>query len=479
MTATDVCPLIIDGRPIETSATAAVFDKTSEQQIAELSIASRAHVSEAVAAASRAFAAGPPSPYDRYRMLNRAAELVDRSREAFIETIIAETGFTRSDATGEVNRTIQTLILSGEEAKRICGEMVPLEAAPGVSRRMGFTIRVPVGVVCAITPFNSPLNTVAHKVAPALAAGNSVVLKPANVTPLTATRFCFLLMEAGVPPGFLQLLHGEGAQVGPWLLEEQDVRFYTFTGSTAVGRAIQKSAGLRRTQLELGSISSTIVCEDTSIEWASPRCLNASFRKAGQVCTSVQRLFVQESMLDAFVDDLVTRTKAAKVGDPRDASTLLGPMISRREAERAESWIQEAVSQGARVAVGGQRHGAVLEPTILLGVSPATKVMCEEIFAPVIAIVPFRSLDDAITSVNGTPYGLAAGIFTSNINNALAAARRLEVGSVHINETSSSRVDLMPYGGVKDSGFGHEGPKYAIREMTDERLITIAETSSL
>jgi succinate-semialdehyde dehydrogenase/glutarate-semialdehyde dehydrogenase len=479
MTATDVCPLIIDGRPIETSVTGAVFDKTSEQQIADLSIASRTHVSEAVAAASRAFAAGPPAPFERYRALNRAAELVDRSREAFIDTIIAETGFTRSDATGEVNRTIQTLILSAEEAKRICGEMVPLEAAPGVSRRLGFTIRVPVGVVCAITPFNSPLNTVAHKVAPALAAGNSVVLKPANVTPLTATRFCFLLMEAGVPPGFLQLLHGEGAQVGQWLLEEQDIRFYTFTGSTAVGRAIQRAAGLRRTQLELGSISSTIVCEDTSIDWASPRCLNASFRKAGQVCTSVQRLFVQESILDPFVEDLVARTKSAKVGDPRDAATLVGPMISRREAERAEAWIHEAVAQGARVAAGGRRQGALLEPTILLGVTSSARVMCEEIFAPVIAIVPFRSLEDAITSVNATPYGLAAGIFTSNINTALAAARRLEVGSVHVNETSSSRVDLMPYGGVKDSGFGHEGPKYAIREMTDERLITIAETSSL
>ena len=478
MIATDVCPLIINGRPIETSSRSTVIDKTSEQQMAEVSVASREHVAEAVSAALKAFRAGPPPPYDRYQSLHRAAEMVDRSREEFIETIVAETGFTRSDAAGEVNRTIQTLLLSAEEAKRICGEMVPLDGAPGVSRRMAFTMRFPVGVVCAITPFNSPLNTVAHKVAPALAAGNSVVLKPAGATPLTATRFCFLLLEAGVPSGFLHLVHGEGAEVGQWLLEEQDIRFYTFTGSTAVGRTIQRAAGLRRTQLELGSISSTIVCEDSSIEWASPRCVNASFRKAGQVCTSVQRLFVHEAILERFVEDLVNRTKAAKVGDPHDASTLVGPMINRREAERAENWIQEAVSQGARVAVGGERRGSLLHPTILLDATPSTRLMCEEIFAPVIAIVPFRSLEDAIAGVNSTSYGLAAGIFTSDINTAFAAARQLEVGAVHVNETSSSRVDLMPYGGVKDSGFGHEGPKYAIREMTEERLITIAETGS-
>ena len=473
----DVCPLIIDGRPIETPDKIRVVDKFSGDRVADVAVASRSHVSEAVRSALNAFRAGSPPPYDRYKTLHRAAELVEQGREELIETIVSETGFTRSDATGEVSRTIQTLLLSAEEAKRIRGEMVPLEGAPGVTRRMGFTIRVPVGVVCAITPFNSPLNTVAHKIAPALAAGNSVVLKPAVATPLAATRLCFLLMQAGVPPGFLNLVHGEGSEVGRWLLEEQDIRFYTFTGSTAVGRAIQRAAGLRRTQLELGSISSTIVCEDTSIDWASPRCMNASFRKAGQVCTSVQRLFVHERILDQFVEDVVERTKAAKVGDPRDASTLVGPMISKGEAERAESWIQEAVSLGARVVVGGDREGALLHPTIVVDATPSMKLMCEEIFAPVIAIVPFRSLEDAIASVNGTPYGLAAGIFTSNINTALGAARLLDVGAVHVNETSSSRVDLMPYGGVKDSGFGHEGPEYAIREMTDERLITICETS--
>ena len=473
----DVCPLIIDGKKIDTPAKFQINDRFTSEPVAEIAVASRSHVSEAVAAGLRAFSSGPLPPYERYRVLQGAAKLVEQNAQELIETIISETGFTRTDAAGEVNRTIQTLLLSADEAKRVCGEMVPLDGAPGVTRRIGFTIRVPVGVVCAITPFNSPLNTVAHKVAPALAAGNTVVLKPASSTPLTATRFCLLLMEAGLPAGYLNLLHGDGADVGHWLMEEQDIRFYTFTGSTAVGRSIQRAAGLRRTQLELGSISGTIVCEDADLDWATPRCISASFRKAGQVCTSVQRLFVHEQILSRFVQGLVAGTAAAKVGDPRDATTLVGPMISVREAERAEAWVREAVSQGARVATGGEREGALLHPTILLDATPAMRVMCEEVFAPIITVVPFRALDEAIAGVNGSPYGLAAGIFTSNVNTALRAARSLEVGSVHVNETSSSRVDLMPYGGVKDSGFGHEGPKYAIREMTEERLITISEIS--
>jgi acyl-CoA reductase-like NAD-dependent aldehyde dehydrogenase len=271
----------------------------------------------------------------------------------------------------------------------------------------------------------------------------------------------------------VNLVNGAGSEIGQWLLDEEGIRFYTFTGSTSVGRAIQRGAGLRRTQLELGSISSTIVCDDASVDWAVPRCVNASFRKAGQVCTSVQRLFVHEGILARFVEQLVARTEATKVGDPRDPATLVGPMIHIREAERAEAWVRESVSQGAQIACGGRREGALFYPTILLNVTREMRVMCEEVFAPIISIVPFRSLDEAIRQVNDTPFGLAAGLFTSNISTALHAARRLEVGSVHVNETSSSRVDLMPYGGVKDSGFGREGPKYAIREMTEERLVTI------
>jgi acyl-CoA reductase-like NAD-dependent aldehyde dehydrogenase len=467
--------LVIDGEAVSGETTLPVVDKFTGHPIAEVACASRAQVARAVQAAAAAFAAKRLTPYERYAILSRAAQLVQERKAEFIETIVAESGFTVSDGEMEVARTTQTLMISAEEAKRIHGEMIPLDGAPGVTNRIGFTIRVPVGVVCAITPFNSPLNTVAHKVAPALAAGNSVVLKPASATPISAVLFCRLLIDAGLPPGYINLVNGTGRDIGAWLLEQEAIRFYTFTGSTAVGRAIQRGAGLRRTQLELGSVSSTIVCDDANLAWAAPRCVNASFRKAGQVCTSVQRLFVQEGILDSFVEQLVARTTAAKVGDPRDPATLVGPMIAEREAERAEAWVKEAIAQGARVATGGRREGALFYPTIVLNATPQMRVMCEEVFAPIISIVPFRAIDDAIRQVNDTRYGLAAGLFTSSIGTALLAARELDVGTLHVNETSSSRVDLMPYGGVKDSGFGREGPKYAIREMTEERLVTMTD----
>jgi len=327
-------------------------------------------------------------------------------------------------------------------------------------------------VVCAITPFNSPLNTVSHKIGPALAAGNTVVLKPANVTPVTATLLCEILLEAGVPAGHLNLVHGRGSTVGTWLLEDPGIAFYAFTGSTEVGRTIQRTIGLRRSQLELGSVSSTIVCDDADLGRAVPRCVNASFRKAGQVCTSVQRLYVDRRILYAFAERLIDSTERARVGNPRDVETLVGPMIHVREAERAGAWVEEAVSQGARVVCGGRRDGALFAPTIVVDATADMRVMRDEIFAPVIAIVPFDSLDAAIAEINATPYGLAAGIFTTNINSAMRAAKSLEVGTVHVNETSSSRVDVMPYGGTKQSGFGREGPRYAVHEMTEERLIT-------
>ena len=464
--------MYIGGEWVNGASTFVVDNKFTGEPLAIVQSASRKQVTQAVQAAARSFAQRRLTPYARYEILHRAAAIVESRRADFASTIVAESGFTISDAQTEVSRTIQTFLLCAEESKRISGEVVPIDGAPGQENRLAFTLRHPVGVVCAITPFNSPLNTVAHKVGPALAAGNTVVLKPATQTPLTAALLCEALAAAGVPAGHLNLVHGEGSEVGAWLLEEQQIAFYTFTGSTKVGQTIQRTIGLRRSQLELGSISSTIICEDADLGRAVPRCVNASFRKAGQVCTSVQRLYVQRAILDTFVDALVDATKTARIGDPKDPATLVGPMISVRAAERAASWVEEAVAQGARLVCGGRRDGALFYPTILVDVTPRMRVMCEEIFAPVISIVPYDSLDAAMADINATPYGLAAGIFTTNVNVAMKAARQLEVGTVHINETSSSRVDVMPYGGVKESGFGREGPKYAIHEMTDERLIT-------
>jgi succinate-semialdehyde dehydrogenase/glutarate-semialdehyde dehydrogenase len=466
--------LLIGGEWISGTARSELTDRFTGETIAEVEQASSSQVNDAVDAARRSFEAHKLEAYQRFQILQRASLLIEERRIELVETVIAESGFTFSDATAEVNRAAQTLLISAEEAKRIHGEVVPIGGAPGQDHRLAFTIRVPRGVVCAITPFNSPLNTVAHKVAPALAAGNTVVLKPSSYTPLTAAILCEILIEAGLPPGHINLIHGSGADAGRWLAENSGIAFYTFTGSTAVGKFLRGAVGLRPASLELGSISSTIVCEDAPIDRVVPRCVNAAFRKAGQVCTSVQRLYAHESIAGRLLGMMEENVRAAKVGDPRDPRTLVGPMIRVEEAARAETWVLDAIGAGATLVAGGIREGAVLHPTILSGVRPEMKVMCEEIFAPVICIIPYRSFEDAIDQMNNTCYGLAAGVFTADLNRAMFAAKRLHMGSVHINETSSSRVDLMPYSGAKDSGSGREGPKYAIEEMTEERLVTIS-----
>jgi succinate-semialdehyde dehydrogenase/glutarate-semialdehyde dehydrogenase len=454
---------------------APVEDKYTGATAARVHIASRPQVDRAVDEVARAQERLRDSlpPYRRYEILTEAARLLAERSRAFTDAIMLDTGFPAADASKEVERAQQTLLLSGEEAKRITGEMVPIDAAPGGSRRLAFTLRRPVGVVCAITPFNSPLNTVLHKVAPAFAAGNGVVLKPSLYTPVTADLMLRLLLDAGVPAELISVLHGEGAKVGQWLLEHQVPGFYAFTGSTAVGLRIRETIGVRRAQLELGSLSSTIVCSDANIERAAALCVNAAFRKAGQVCTSVQRLYVHEAVAADFSAALAAELAPRLAGDPSDARTFVGPVISKDDAERIESWVDDAVSGGAKVAYGGGRDGRVVKPVVLTDVTPAMKVMSTEVFGPVVSLRPFTVLEQAIAEVNGTPYGLSAGVFTSDIGNALAAADLLRFGTVHINETSSARVDLLPFGGVKASGEGREGPAYAIAEMTEERLVTI------
>jgi succinate-semialdehyde dehydrogenase/glutarate-semialdehyde dehydrogenase len=309
-------------------------------------------------------------------------------------------------------------------------------------------------------------------VAPALASGNAVVIKPSEVAPLSATRLFELLLEAGFPPGHLNLVHGRGADLGPSLVENPGIDFYSFTGSSRVGAWLRERAGLRPVALELGSISPTIVCHDADVDRAAARCAGSAFRRAGQVCTSTQRLFVDRAIEPVFTERLVGATAALRVGDPRDPKTDVGPMINEKEARRAETWIRDALDAGAILVHGGRRDGALLQPTILANVPPQQSVVCEEAFAPVVAIIPFATIDEAIEQANATPFGLAAGIFSRDIVRVMNAARRLHVGLLHVNEASSSRVDLMPFGGVKQSGSGREGPRYAMQEMTEERLIT-------
>ncbi len=452
---------------------APVLDKFDASPIGVVHYASKDQVARATRHALQSQQGTPLTPAERARILEDAAALLESRQEAFEEAIVGETGFTRADARREVTRGVQTLKLCASEAARLVGELVPIAGTPGVTGRVAFTLRSPIGLVCAITPFNSPLNTLLHKVGPAIAAGNAVVIKPATATPISAANVVSLLLAAGLPPGYVALLHGDGATVGSCLLEDPLPGFYAFTGSTAVGELIARSIGIRRRQLELGSLASTIICDDADLEDCIGRCRDAAFRKAGQVCTSVQRLYVQDGVLDTVVEQLRADLSSRPGGDPRDPSSYIGPLISEREAERVQEWVDEAVSAGAGVVAGGTREGAVVQPTVLVDVDPRSRVMCEEVFGPVVCIRPFGDLAAAVAEANETPYGLAAGIFTRSLARAMYAAEHLQVGSVHVNETSNGRLDVMPYGGQKASGNGREGPRYAIHEMSEERLLSL------
>jgi succinate-semialdehyde dehydrogenase/glutarate-semialdehyde dehydrogenase len=385
-----------------------------------------------------------------------------------------EAGFPISDGKREMERAAETFYLSADAAIRFSGESVPLGSAPGANRRIGITIRKPVGTVAAITPFNAPVNTPAHKVGPALAAGNAVILKPAETTPSVAVALADILAEAGLPAPWLHVLHGQGQTVGAKIVADPRVDFIAFTGSTATGRAIHAAAGLRRTQLELGSIACTAIANDALIDNKMiTGCASAAFRKAGQVCTSIQRLYVHQDVELEVTDKLVAAAKAMGVGDPSNSNTQVGPLITRRAAERVEAWIKEAVSDGAELVLGGTRNGTVIDPTILRGVRPGMRLHDEEAFGPVLCLYPFDSDEELIEAMNSTEYGLAAGLFTRSVDRAMNFAQRLRVGTLHVNGTSSNRVDIMPYGGVKDSGHGLEGPAYAVNEMSEETLLSI------
>lgn len=463
--------LFIDGEWIHTEEKLPVICKFSNQTIGMVSIANEELVHRAVSAATTAFKTTVWNPYQRFLVLKKVSELLLANKEEFAQTISSEVGKPLKQALIEVERAAQTFEISGEEAKRIHGEVIPVESAPGAENRMAFTIRVPMGVVCAITPFNVPLNLVAHKIGPALAAGNAVVLKPASVTPVIALKLVRVLEEAGVPKGFINIVIGSGSTVGEWLTQDERISLYTFTGSPSIGKKIKKDSGLRNVLLELGSNSAVVVHKDADLNLAVKMCVAKSFDNAGQVCISVQRIYVHRSIYPEFVEQFVAATKQLKCGDPFDSSTDIGPMISLKEAERVESWVEEAVVAGAKVECGGNRDGALFEPTVLTSVNESMKVSCEELFAPVVGITTYEDLDECIEQINTSRYGLQAGVFTTSLDVAFKTARRIHVGGVMINDASQFRADQMPYGGVKESGSSKEGPKYAIHEMTEERIV--------
>jgi len=442
--------------------------------LARVPLATPAEVEAALASTVAAFSVVSAMPaHRRAALLYATADLISRDREALGRSIAQEGGKALKFALGEVDRASQTFRFAGEEAKRIHGETVPMDAAIGAERRLGFWLRSPRGPVVAISPFNFPLNLVAHKVAPALAAGNSVLLKPASSTPLTALHLGRLLMEAGWPAGAINIITGSGGTVGDALTTDPRIALVSFTGSAAVGRGILARAGLKRVILELGSNSAVVVAEDADFRKVFPSVVPASFANSGQICLSVQRLYVYRSRWDEFVERFVAHTKALRVGDPLDPTTDVGPMISEGEAERAEAWIAEATAAGAKLLVGGSRRGAVLMPTVLSDVTRDMKVMALEVFAPVVSLVPFDTIDEAFAMANDTGYGLQAGIFTESLDTAFRAVRSMDVGGVMVNDTSNFRVDHMPYGGMKGSGLGREGLRFAIEEMTEIKMVVL------
>jgi acyl-CoA reductase-like NAD-dependent aldehyde dehydrogenase len=411
--------------------------------------------------------------FERAQILRAAATLIAKHAERLARLISTEEGKVLAEARAEVSRARETIDLSADEAKRLSGEVLPLDGAPGGAGKLGFTLRVPCGVVAAITPFNFPLNLVCHKVGPALAAGNAAIIKPASDTPLSALALVELLLEAGLPPLAIACVTGSGGTIGDAICKDPRVRKITFTGSREVGEHICKTAGIKKVTMELGSNSPIIVMPDADLEKVALATAATGYSNAGQVCIATQRLIALAPVYDDVISAVRPKVEAIKVGDPLDETSQMGPMIREADAKRVESWINEAVAGGARLVTGGTRKGAIYEPTLLADVDPAMRVSCEELFGPAVAITRAATIEDAIRMANDTPYGLAAGIFTENITWAMQFARHVDAGNLNINWGPQWRADLMPYGGLKESGFGKEGPKYAVEEMTELKTVIV------
>ena len=429
-------------------------------------------VADAVAAAvdgAKLCAAMPA--HERAVLLRNIAALLARDAEALAQLMARESGKALADCRTETSRAPGVFELAAAEAVRIEGEHVPLDASPMGAGKLCFMLRYPVGVVAAITPFNAPLNLACHKIAPAIAAGNSVVLKAPPQTPLVLHRLAEIIVDAGAPDGMFNILYG--AEAGPALVQHPQVDFISFTGSTRAGAAIKAASGLRRVALELGGTGATIVHDDAEVALAASLCARNAMRLAGQSCISVQNIFVHHTCAEAFTSALLAGVKTLRVGDPLDPHTDVGTLIDEAAAQRVEQWVREAVASGARCLIGGGRNDAQMEPTVLVDAPSVAKVVCEEVFGPVVNIIPFHDVATVVDRLNASPYGLQTGVFTRSLDRAMQAVRTIRSGGVILNATSTWRTDQMPYGGLRNSGIGREGPRYAIREMTEERLVVL------
>ena len=466
-------PCLIGGQWCHTTTADSLHNPYTGETIADVC---QAGVSEADRAAQSsvdgAMAMRRLPGHARSAILLKAAESLRARREDLASTITSEAGKPLTDARREVDRAIQTFLVAAEEAKRIGGEVVPLDWSPGMESHWGMTRRFPIGPVLGITPFNFPLNLVAHKVAPALAAGNSILIKPAPQTPLTALLLGELLLEAGAPPGAVNIVPCSN-RVAEQLVADPRFKLLSFTGSAPVGWMLKAKCGKKKVVLELGGNAAVIVEPDADLDYVAQRCVAGGFSYSGQTCISVQRIFVHESVVARFTDSLVTRVERLQTGDPSDERTVVGPVIDAGTAQRLESWIDEAVNEGARLLTGGGRTGSVVRPTVLSEVTGSMKVSCHEVFGPLVTVTPYRDFGSVLDAVNESEYGLQAGVFTHDVGRIFQAFEQLEVGAVLANEIPTFRADHMPYGGVKDSGIGREGVRYAIEDMTEPKLLVL------
>lgn len=466
-------PFLVHGQWRSGELSAPVVDPFTGKLVAQVTQATESDVEEAIASTCSAAATmGELPAHGRYNILQQVAALLYRRRDEFAQAVTTEAGKPITDAKREVGRAIQTFTVAAEEARRIPGEVIPLDWTPGFDTHLGVLRRFPIGPILGITPFNFPLNLVAHKVAPALASGNPILIKPAPQTPLTALLLGEVIMEAGLPPGGLNVVPCDNILAERMVVDPR-FKLLSFTGSASVGWMLKAKCGKKKVTLELGGNAGVVIESDADLELAAQRCAAGGFGYAGQTCISVQRIFVHHSIADAFTTKLLMHVARLKLGDPADETTSIGPLIDQAAAQRVERWIDEAIEDGARVLLGGKRKGSLIEATVLSNIKPDMKVSCQEVFGPVVTITPYRQLSEAVALLNQSDYGLQAGVFTQDINKIFYAFRHLEVGAVLANEIPTFRADHMPYGGVKDSGLGREGIRAAIEDMTEPRMLIL------
>ncbi|MEW9613272.1 aldehyde dehydrogenase family protein [Shinella sp. S4-D37] len=462
---------LIDGAWVDGDGHVETRSPYSGELVGQVAKGSLALVEQAIVAARAAaprVAAVPP--HERARILHQVSRLIVERADEIGIVMARETGKAVKDATGEVRRSQDTITLSAEEAVRIEGAHIPLDASEMGSGKIAMMMRFPVGVVGAVTPFNAPFNLACHKLGPALAAGNAVVLKPPPQAAAVVHLLAEIFVDAGIPAGALNVVHGD-IDIGKAIVQDPRVDFVTFTGSSSAGAHIKAATGLRRVALELGGAGQTIVHSDADVSVAAPMCGRNAVRLAGQSCISVQTVYVHRTIAAAFVERLVREVKSLRVGDPLDGATDVGTVIDEAAAERIVSWVSEAKAAGATILTGGQRNGAQVEPTVLINTRPDMQVICKEVFGPVVSIIEYDEIEEAYAAVNASSYGLQCGLFTKSNEVTLQAYRTIRTGNLVVNGTSTWRTDQLAYGGVKDSGIGREGPRYAIRDMTEERIL--------